>query len=416
LWTACAEVALGLSSHIELRGAKDLRDYVHVIDVARAVSLAAIQRDGPDNFEILNVASGHGVATGDFVEVCREVSGRKIPVVVHSHASGEASGAVGNNSAIFERLGWRPEHNLTLTLSDAWAVSRRWPEHNERESAMRDAKIAYLVSGKLSKFSAWRCVPPGVTSLSRLLLLEETTPIDVFAAFEDDTPHGDAERDLSQLFVDGLGAGSTRLQLFSKQQIEAFEAAIAACALGNRQCAGDDLRRNVSTSPLWGLLDEAWRDAVAPHIFPNFKSNEASRRVFNAWLGHKRVNFLRSAAYALSRRQSTTYTHYLYVADHVSFKSPTHAFRAFVDLQRERPTSRLAFDVTDGGKIVLAEPEAASLLFADFYESLATDDVVAADCGSEVSSARCIIEGAEHRTFARIVTNTAIHELDFHLL
>jgi len=97
-----------------------VRDYVHVADLARAhlLALAAITEG---EHRVYNLGSGTGFSVQQVVEVCREVTGHPIPVVLGERRAGDPGVLVASSAKIQDELGWKPEKaTLHAMVSDAW--------------------------------------------------------------------------------------------------------------------------------------------------------------------------------------------------------------------------------------------------------------------------------------------------------
>lgn len=101
-----------------------VRDYIHVVDLADA-HLLALESCAPGVHEIFNLGSGSGYSVREVVDVCRSVTGADIPVVEGPRRSGDPAALVASSAKISERLGWKPQRDLTAMVADAWAFARR---------------------------------------------------------------------------------------------------------------------------------------------------------------------------------------------------------------------------------------------------------------------------------------------------
>jgi UDP-glucose 4-epimerase len=121
------DVALGRRSSIKLFGqdyptadGTCIRDYIHVLDLARAHLLAfeALQ-DRPRM--IFNLGNGKGFSVREVVESARRVTGHPIPVVEEPRRPGDPAVLVASSEKIESELGWRPEFtDLDGIISSAW--------------------------------------------------------------------------------------------------------------------------------------------------------------------------------------------------------------------------------------------------------------------------------------------------------
>lgn len=112
-------VAAGREQQLQVNGdGSALRDFVHVSDVACALTLAL----GSDHYgetRTYNVGSTPA-SVAQIIKLCGEVSGRTIPAE-HLPPKPEPQVLLGDCSAIRRDLGWTPKHSdLTTILSDAW--------------------------------------------------------------------------------------------------------------------------------------------------------------------------------------------------------------------------------------------------------------------------------------------------------
>ncbi|MDX6740197.1 UDP-glucose 4-epimerase GalE [Actinocorallia sp. A-T 12471] len=96
-----------------------VRDYVHVIDLARA-HLLALDACAPGVHRVYNLGSGAGYSVREVVEVCRAVTGHPIPMTVLPRRAGDPGTLLASSEAIRDDLGWTVEHDLTAMVEDAW--------------------------------------------------------------------------------------------------------------------------------------------------------------------------------------------------------------------------------------------------------------------------------------------------------
>ena len=102
-----------------------VRDYIHVIDLARAHILALGALDNPENGNrIYNLGcGGKGYSVNEVLETAREVTGKNIPARVGPRRAGDPAVLIASSEKIKRELGWTPEfQNLRVIIESAW----RW--------------------------------------------------------------------------------------------------------------------------------------------------------------------------------------------------------------------------------------------------------------------------------------------------
>lgn len=128
------QVALGQREAIEIYGADYdtpdgtcIRDYVHVLDLARAHILALeALRDGESR--VYNLGSGSGYSVREVIEAARAVTGRPIPAIVAPRRPGDLPVLVADSEKIGRELGWETDYNnLETIIGTAWNWHRRHP-------------------------------------------------------------------------------------------------------------------------------------------------------------------------------------------------------------------------------------------------------------------------------------------------
>ncbi len=97
-----------------------LRDYIHVVDLARAHILALDILD--ERSAIYNLGcGGDGYTVKEVIDVARKVTGREIPVRIGPRRPGDPAMLVASSARIKRELGWSPEfQDLRLIIESAW--------------------------------------------------------------------------------------------------------------------------------------------------------------------------------------------------------------------------------------------------------------------------------------------------------
>jgi UDP-glucose 4-epimerase len=105
-----------------------IRDYVHVIDIARAHILALQQLEKPGICQAYNLGNGKGYSVLDIIDITRKVTGAEIPVVFSERRAGDPPILVADASLIKARLGWEPEYaRIRDIIESAYKWMKRYP-------------------------------------------------------------------------------------------------------------------------------------------------------------------------------------------------------------------------------------------------------------------------------------------------
>jgi UDP-glucose-4-epimerase GalE len=130
------EVALGKRDAIEVYGndyptadGTCIRDYIHVVDLAKAHirALEWLLRGEPS--EAFNLGTGRGYSVLEMIETARRVTGKEIPVRLSGRRAGDPPELVADPSKAREKLNWTAEcSGLQEILETAWkwACNRRY--------------------------------------------------------------------------------------------------------------------------------------------------------------------------------------------------------------------------------------------------------------------------------------------------
>lgn len=96
-----------------------LRDFVHVLDIARA-HILALEHMMP-GMRCYNIGTGTSCSVRQVVSEAEKITGRKIESRVAGRRPGDPGTLYANPRRIMEELGWRPEHSsLKEILQSAW--------------------------------------------------------------------------------------------------------------------------------------------------------------------------------------------------------------------------------------------------------------------------------------------------------
>lgn len=125
------KVALGEKPNVEVFGTDYetpdgtcIRDYIHIIDLARAHILAL----GAAKSDFYNLGTGGGASVRQVIDSCRKVTGRKIEVVEKPRRPGDPPRLIASSEKIKRELGWKPQfESLDPILESAWKWHQKFP-------------------------------------------------------------------------------------------------------------------------------------------------------------------------------------------------------------------------------------------------------------------------------------------------
>ncbi len=105
-----------------------VRDYIHVMDLARAHAdaLDYLMREGRSL--TLNLGTGRGISVLELVRAFEQASGRPVPYRIVARRPGDVAEVYADPGLATERLGWRAELDVRRMCEDAW----RWQSLNPR--------------------------------------------------------------------------------------------------------------------------------------------------------------------------------------------------------------------------------------------------------------------------------------------
>jgi UDP-glucose 4-epimerase len=103
-----------------------IRDYIHVVDLARGHIKAIDKVLSTTGVEAYNLGTGRGYSVLEMVNAFRNVSGRNIPYTIVERRPGDVAVCYANPSKAKKELNWTAEKGLEEMCTDAW----RWQINN----------------------------------------------------------------------------------------------------------------------------------------------------------------------------------------------------------------------------------------------------------------------------------------------
>lgn len=121
------QVAIGKRPYLNVFGddyptedGTGVRDYIHVVDLAKGhlAALKVLKRDG--GFLIHNLGTGTGYSVLEMIDAFQRVSGREIPYVVGARRPGDVAVCYADPKKAQAELNWHAEKGLVEMCRDSW--------------------------------------------------------------------------------------------------------------------------------------------------------------------------------------------------------------------------------------------------------------------------------------------------------
>ncbi len=134
------QTAIGLREQLSVFGSDyntpdgtAIRDYIHVVDLAKAHVIAIdrmINNKMKRDFEVFNLGTGNGYSVLEAIKSFEKVSGQKLNYKIVDRREGDIEQVWANPEFSNRELGWKAERGLDEMMESAW----KW------ELALRDKK------------------------------------------------------------------------------------------------------------------------------------------------------------------------------------------------------------------------------------------------------------------------------------
>ncbi len=129
------KVALGQKPHVEIYGTDYetpdgtcIRDYIHILDLARAHILALTSSKS----DFYNLGTGGGSSVREVIDAAAAVTGKKIEIVEKPRRPGDPPRLIASSDKIRKELGWTPQfQSLPAIIESAWKWHQKFPRGYE---------------------------------------------------------------------------------------------------------------------------------------------------------------------------------------------------------------------------------------------------------------------------------------------
>jgi UDP-glucose 4-epimerase len=109
----------------------NVRDYIHVADLALSHVVAATRLDAGDTIEpAYNLGSGDGSSVGEIMSAVADVTGILFTPEVGPRRPGDPARIVASGDLAARDLDWRMRHTLREMVESAWEATRRASQHS----------------------------------------------------------------------------------------------------------------------------------------------------------------------------------------------------------------------------------------------------------------------------------------------
>lgn len=97
-----------------------VRDYIHVVDLARGHVCALKAIDRRCGLAIYNLGTGHGYSVLDVVKAFEKANGVKVPYSIKPRRAGDIATCYSDPSKAERELGWKAEYGIEEMCRDSW--------------------------------------------------------------------------------------------------------------------------------------------------------------------------------------------------------------------------------------------------------------------------------------------------------
>jgi UDP-glucose 4-epimerase len=104
-----------------------VRDYVHVVDLARGHVDALQALDSIEGCRAINLGTGHGNSVLEVIKAASDAVGHELPYTVVDRRPGDAASVYADPSRAEQLLGWRAQRSLADMARDHWNWQRNNP-------------------------------------------------------------------------------------------------------------------------------------------------------------------------------------------------------------------------------------------------------------------------------------------------
>ena len=128
------QVAVGKLKEVQVFGndyptvdGTGVRDYIHVVDLAKG-HVAALQKiEGTAGLNIYNLGTGKGYSVLEIIQNMEKAVGKPIPYKIVDRRPGDIATCYADSTKAKEELGWEAQFDITRMCQDAWHWQSKHP-------------------------------------------------------------------------------------------------------------------------------------------------------------------------------------------------------------------------------------------------------------------------------------------------
>lgn len=103
-----------------------VRDYIHVVDLARGHVKALQYMEGSSGVHVFNLGTGHGSSVLEVISAFSRACGHEIPYEIMPRREGDIAENYADPTLAKTEMGWEAEYDLDRMCEDSW----RWQQMN----------------------------------------------------------------------------------------------------------------------------------------------------------------------------------------------------------------------------------------------------------------------------------------------
>ena len=128
-----AQVAVGKLKAVQVFGddyptpdGTGVRDYIHVVDLAKGHVAALAWMNGKTGVEVFNLGTGKGTSVLEVIRAFSKACGKELPNVIKPRRGGDIAANWCDASKAERLMGWKAQYDIDDMCRDSW----NWQSHN----------------------------------------------------------------------------------------------------------------------------------------------------------------------------------------------------------------------------------------------------------------------------------------------